>query len=77
MYTIKVTVMPPQGGAVILKPAGGTYSRGTEVTLTVEAAGKYQFVSWSGDVPHTNVTKVTITMDSNKNVTAHFTRLGW
>lgn len=59
-------------GSVVLTPAGGTYNSGTVVTLNATPAANYAFSSWSGDLTgSTNPT--TITMTSNKSVTANFT----
>jgi uncharacterized repeat protein (TIGR02543 family) len=68
-YTLTTSVSPPEGGLVI--PGGGIYGIGSTVTLTVTPAADYEFVSWSGDASGTEPV-VTITMDSNKSVTANF-----
>ncbi len=70
-YTLTVTVSPTGAGAVSLNPAGGTYAAGTQVTLTATANTGYTFSSWSGDLTGTT-NPATITMDSNKSVTANF-----
>jgi uncharacterized repeat protein (TIGR02543 family) len=54
-----------------VSPASGTYEEGTQVTLTAEAADGYVFDGWSGDASGTSAT-VTLTMDSDKSVTANF-----
>ena len=66
-----LTVTPDGQGSVTLNPAGGIYDEGTPVTLTAEPDLDWAFVEWSGDLTGTN-NPATITMDSNKNVTAHF-----
>jgi uncharacterized repeat protein (TIGR02543 family) len=62
-------------GSISLNPAGGTYTQGTVVTLTANPDSGWQFDSWSGDLSgSTNPT--TITMNSDKTVTATFTEIG-
>ncbi len=70
-YELSTLASPPEGGTVTLDPPGGIYEEGTEVTVTAEPADNYEFDHWSGDVSGTS-TSVTITMDSDKIVTAHF-----
>jgi len=71
-YTLSTSVSPPRGGSI--SPVSGTYDAGTRVTLTASPAFGYRFVSWSGDASGTSLT-TTITMDSDKGVTASFTRI--
>ena len=71
-FTLSVTTAH---GTVALSPAGGTYDSGTVVTLTPTAATGYTFGGWSGDLSGTT-SPATITMNSNKIVTALFTALG-
>lgn len=67
-----VTFVNPSGsGYVGLSPSGGTYDLGTEVTVTAFPASGYEFNHWSGDASGTS-TSVTVTMNSDKSVTAHF-----
>jgi uncharacterized repeat protein (TIGR02543 family) len=68
-YTLATSVSPPGGGLV--SPGGGIYDIGSTITLTATPAADYEFVSWSGDASGTEPV-VTITMDSNKSVTANF-----
>ncbi len=68
-YTLATSVSPPEGGSI--SPSSGTYDTGSSVTLMVTPSGDYEFVSWSGDATGGSPT-VTITMDSNKSVTANF-----
>ncbi len=53
-------------------PNNGTYDYGTVVTLTATADLGSTFVDWSGDVVSTT-NPVTVTMDSDKFITATFT----
>ncbi|WP_442267568.1 InlB B-repeat-containing protein [Tenacibaculum sp. ZS6-P6] len=52
-------------------PVNGTYDEGTLVTLTATADSGYQFDNWSGDESGTT-NEITITMNSNKTITANF-----
>ena len=74
-YTLTVNISPQGGGSVSLNPSGGSYTAGTQVTLTAVANSGYVFSSWSGDLSGTQ-NPATITMDSNKVVTANFTLSG-
>jgi uncharacterized repeat protein (TIGR02543 family) len=67
-YTL--TVDQVGAGNVALNPAGGTYNENTVVTLTATPALGYQFSQWSGDLS-SSTNPATITMSSNKNVTAN------
>ena len=55
----------------MLVPTGGLYPPGTEITLTAVAAPMFAFSRWSGDVSGLK-SPVTVTLDSNQTVTAHF-----
>ena len=68
-YTLSVSVSPSGAGSV--SPLGGEYESGEQVTLTASPATGYLFNHWSGDVSGT-ISTITITMDSNKSLTAHF-----
>jgi len=76
IYTLTVNVSPDDGGTVTLDPSppGGVYVEGTEVTLTAHASEGYEFDHWSGDLSDSE-NQTTIIMDSDKVVTAHFTRI--
>ena len=68
-YALATSVSPTEGGSV--SPMGGIYNVGSTVTLTAAPAVDYEFVSWSGDASGTEP-EVTVTMDSDKSVTANF-----
>ncbi len=55
-------------------PVNGTYDINTEVTLTAVPDEGYQFDGWSGDATGTT-NPLTITTDSNKNITALFSKI--
>ncbi|MFA4836280.1 MAG: Ig-like domain-containing protein [Dehalococcoidia bacterium] len=72
-YNLTAMVDPAGSGMVSLVPAqpAGGYDAGTVVTLTASANTGYNFDRWSGDA--SGIAKiVTVTMDSDKSVTAHF-----
>ena len=71
MYSLKITRIPASGGTVAEVPNQITFSHGTNVQLTATPAPDYTFVSWSGDATGTANT-ATVTMNSDKNVTANF-----
>ena len=58
-------------GTITLSPPGGIYNVGTEVTVTAVPSGGYALGSWSGDL-NGSASSATITMTSDKNVTANF-----
>ena len=70
-YTLVTSVSPPAGGDVDLAPSGGTYDKGSQVTLTAIQASGYTFDHWGDDASGTSLS-VNITMDSNKNIVAYF-----
>jgi hypothetical protein len=74
-YTLTTAVSPSGAGTITLNPAGGSYAPGTVVTVTATAASGWRFNNWTGDLSgSTNPT--TITMNSNKSVTAVFVATG-
>ena len=68
-YTLNVTVVG--NGSIAKSPDQPTYDHGTVVTLSATAAPGWTFIGWGGDTTTTN-NPITITMDSNKNLTATF-----
>ncbi|MCS7231215.1 MAG: cellulase family glycosylhydrolase [Elusimicrobiota bacterium] len=73
MYTLTININPQSGGSVSLNPSGGSYTAGTQVTLQAQPNSGYIFSGWSGDLSGTQ-NPATITMNSNKNITANFTQ---
>jgi Leucine-rich repeat (LRR) protein len=69
-YTLTTSVSPSGGGSV--SPSGGTYPSGSQLTLTATAASGYTFSHWAGDATGSQ-NPITITMNSNKSITAYFT----
>ena len=58
-------------GQVVADPDQEKYEEGDEVTLTASARPDYYFVGWSGDADGSD-NPLTVTMDSDKNITAIF-----
>ena len=61
-------------GGVTLDPPGGIYDEGTIVTLSGTPDNGHRFDAWSGDLESTDNPE-TITMDSDKVVTANFSEI--
>lgn len=61
-------------GNISTDPTGGAYNQSTVVTLTAAPESGWQFDGWSGDLSGTS-NPATITMYSDKNVTATFSKI--
>ncbi|MFZ3275244.1 MAG: ice-binding family protein [Lutibacter sp.] len=72
-YTLEVIA---ENGSVLKVPQQTTYNYGTTVVLMPTAASGYEFTSWSGDATGNN-NPLTVTMNSNKIITANFSPLGF
>ena len=72
-YILNTTVVGE--GAISTNPAGGVYEENTVVSLNATADEGYQFDGWSGDLSGRQ-NPISITMDSDKNVTATFIETG-
>ena len=68
-FTLNVTAV---NGTVVKNPILATYVSGATVQLTATPNSGYQFSSWSVDATGTT-NPLTVTMNSNKNITANFT----
>jgi hypothetical protein len=73
--TYSLNIITVGNGAVIKVPDQLEYEHGTEVTLTAEAEEDWTFSAWSGDTNSTE-NPITITINSDKNITATFTYNG-
>ncbi len=71
-YVLNIDIDPVAGGNVVMNPPGGHYLEGTVITLTGSPSAGYAFTGWTGDLA-TTISPGTIMMDSDKNITAHFT----
>jgi hypothetical protein len=70
-YTL--TIAAGTGGTTDPVPGDYVYDEGTQVTVTATPEANYRFGSWSGEASGTDST-ITITMDSDKSITANFIR---
>ncbi|MBD3289370.1 carbohydrate-binding protein, partial [candidate division KSB1 bacterium] len=69
--TFSLTTNTSGSGSISLDPSGGTYDSSTVVTLTATPDFGYVFSGWSGNLSGSN-NPDSITMNSNKSVTATF-----
>ncbi|WP_370088027.1 Ig-like domain-containing protein [Ekhidna sp.] len=69
IYTLTTSVNGE--GSISINPSGGAYKEGTVITLTAIPDSGNQFESWSVDASGTE-SQITVTMNSNKSVTANF-----
>ncbi len=73
-YTVTTGVSPNFGGTISLTPNQSSYASGSSVTVTATPAPYYTFTGFTGDL--TGITDpATLTVDSNKSVTATFAPL--
>jgi uncharacterized repeat protein (TIGR02543 family) len=70
-YTLTVYVSPSRAGSVTKNPNKAKYAQRETVQLTATANAGYIFSNWSGNASGTS-NPITITMNSNKTVTANF-----
>ncbi|MBC8182489.1 PKD domain-containing protein [candidate division KSB1 bacterium] len=70
-FTLNITIEPAASGSVTKNPDKGKYDDGVIVELTPQGAPGYSFERWSGDLSGVN-NPDTITMNNDKNITAHF-----
>ncbi|MEO0468812.1 MAG: InlB B-repeat-containing protein [Bacteroidota bacterium] len=71
-YTLNVSA---SNGSVSKSPNQSSYPAGSAVTLTATPATGYQFSGWSGNASGSN-NPLTVTMNSNQNITANFSQQG-
>lgn len=72
LYNLTISITPP--GAGFVSYPSNEYESGTQVELTAIPAKDHAFNYWAGDASGSSTT-ITIVMDSDKNITAHFERL--
>jgi hypothetical protein len=66
-----LTVISVGSGTVTIDPPGGVYDAGRVVTLTATATAGWELSGWSGDLSG-STNPETITMDTDRSVTATF-----
>jgi M6 family metalloprotease-like protein/uncharacterized repeat protein (TIGR02543 family) len=67
-----LTIAAGTGGTTDPVPGTSQHDYGTQVQVTATADSGYQFSGWTGDASGTT-SPITITMDSDKSITASFT----
>jgi hypothetical protein len=72
-YSLSTSVDPPGSGYVGRSPDSGTYAATTPVIITAYPNQGWKFDRWGVDATGTSI-QTTVTMNSNKNITAYFTR---
>ena len=70
-YFLTHSVLPAGSGTIQISPDTTSFNKNEMVTLTAVANTGYKFSNWSGDASGSSST-TTITMNSNKSVTAVF-----
>jgi len=53
----------------------GTYDEGTVVNINASPASGWQFDNWTGDVANPSSANTTVTIDSDKTITANFSQI--
>jgi len=71
-YTL--TINAGTGGTTYPEPGSYTHDSGTEVSVKAVPSSGYQFSGWTGDASGTS-NPITITMDSDKSITANFSAI--
>lgn len=71
VYTLTATADPAEGGQVV--PEYMEYGEGDTAYVVASPSDEYVLESWSGDASG-NANTLVITMDKNKDVTAHFVK---
>lgn len=72
--TCVLTINTGKGGTTYPSSGSYTYDYGTEVTITAISESGYSFSGWSGNASGTS-NPLTITLDSDKSVTANFSAI--
>ena len=76
-FTCSLTITAGSGGTTNPSPGTYNYNYGAEDTITATPNSGYTFSGWTGDVPsgQENDNPITITMDSDKSITANFSTI--
>ncbi|MFW5907773.1 MAG: InlB B-repeat-containing protein [Candidatus Natronoplasma sp.] len=74
--TYTLTIESTDGGTTDPSPGSHTYNEGENVTVKALPEDGWYFEEWTGDVPpgEEDQEEITITMDEDKSLTAHFER---
>ncbi len=72
-----LTLSTTGSGSVTLNPPGGRYYEGAEVQITATPDQGWRFESWTGDVAAPSSAATTVTMDTDKSITAAFTTISY
>ena len=70
-YTLSTSVSPSGSGSITVAPLKNNYVATEQVILTAVPGVDYEFLNWSGSASG-STNPLTITMDSNKSITAIF-----
>jgi hypothetical protein len=71
IYTLTISVNPSGSGSVAVDPQKPLYAQDEQVILTATPASGNTFLNWSGNASG-STNPLTITMNSNKSITANF-----
>lgn len=74
-YTLTMQVNNGTWGSTTPAVGSHDYNSGTVQAITATPAAGFEFVNWTGDVANPNSASTTVTMNSNKTVTANFGRI--
>ena len=73
-HTLEVTIDPTNSGTVTKDPDYLIYPFGKNVQLTASNNEGYTFSHWSGTITQSTENPLTITIDEDESITAHFTK---
>ena len=71
-YTLTIQTIPSYGGTVTVDPPGSVFKEGDVVIIEAHPADGYKFDGWGGDAAGYTDSRITIVMDSDKNIIAYF-----
>jgi uncharacterized repeat protein (TIGR02543 family) len=71
-FTVDMSVLPVDGGSTFPAEGAHFYQENEMLTIAANANPGYRFVNWTGDVPDPFAPSTTITIDSDKTITANF-----
>ncbi|MGD0352357.1 MAG: zinc ribbon domain-containing protein [Dehalococcoidia bacterium] len=71
-FALSTSVNPSGAGSV--SPSSGQYQQGEQISVTASPSSGYTFSHWSGASTDISLV-INVTMDSNKDLVAHFTKI--